>query len=518
MTVPGPTPATATTLSRPRAGSVGAEGRGVRLSVSGITKSFALVTVLHGIDCDVRDGEVVALLGENGAGKSTLSGIIAGSLQPNAGAMTFEGKPYRPANPRAAIAAGVGLIHQEMRLLPDLSIAENVFVGRQLMRGGRIDQAEMARRAAQQLQRLGLDISPMTRVRGLSVAAQQQVEIAKALTLNARLLILDEPTAALGNEETDRLFEQIATLRAQGYSFIYISHRLDEIARIADRIVVLRDGHLVARHDSAAIPVQRLLRDMVGRHIERLFPALAPPAAREMLRIEGLTAATGAFRDVSFTVRAGEVFGIAGIVGAGRTDLVRGIIGAGRLVRGRVVLEGRPLPPHDPSEAIRAGIVLVPEDRKMQGLILQHSLAANLALGNADRLARSGWLTPARVRAFADALIQRLGIKGHPAQQARYLSGGNQQKLVIARWLARAPKLFMLDEPTRGIDVGARAAIYELIAGLARAGMAVVIVSSDLDEVLGLSHRVMVLARGRSMGILDRDAATREAVMHLATG
>ena len=517
MTTSPPPSAVALTAARPEAPDADAKSRRVRLSVGGIIKSFAQVKVLHGIDFDVREGEVVALLGENGAGKSTLSGIIAGSLQPDAGTMTFEGRSYHPADPRAAIAAGIGLIHQEMRLLPDLSIAENVFVGRQMMRGGRIDRAEMERRAATQLQRLGLDISPAVHVRTLRVAAQQQVEIAKALTLDARLLILDEPTAALGGEETERLFAQVARLRAAGYSFIYISHRLEEIARIADRIVVLRDGHLVARHETAQVPVQTLLRDMVGRSIERLFPGLAPPAPREVLRVEDLTSEQGAFRNVSFGVHAGEVFGIAGIVGAGRTELVRGILGADRLRNGRVLLDGVRLRLRSPSDAIRAGIVLVPEDRKAQGLILQHTLAANLALGNLERLARRGWLAPTRLRNFAESLIVRLGVKGRAGQQTRYLSGGNQQKLVIARWIAREPKVFILDEPTRGIDVGARASIYELIAELASAGMAVVIVSSDLDEVLGLSHRVMVLARGRSMGVLDREAATREAVMQRAT-
>jgi ribose transport system ATP-binding protein len=374
----------------------------------------------------------------------------------------------------------------------------------------------MRRRASEQLRRLGLDISPDTPVRQLRVAAQQQVEIAKALTLNARLLILDEPTAALGGAETDHLFTQVERLRREGVSFIYISHRLDEVARIADRVVVLRDGHLVARHDTAQVPVGTLLRDMVGRSIDRIFPATAAPAAREVLRVEGLTSAAGAFRDVSFTVRAGEIFGIAGIVGAGRTELVRGILGADRLAGGRMFLDGQPLHPGDPGAAIRAG-VLVPEDRKGQGVILQHTLAANLTLGNMDRLAPNGWLWPRRVRGFADRLIARLGVKGRAGQQARYLSGGNQQKLVIARWLAREPKVFILDEPTRGIDMGARAAIYELIAELARAGMAVVVVSSDLDEVLGLSHRVLVLSRGRQMGILDAAAATGVAVMELAT-
>ena len=354
-------------------------------------------------------------------------------------------------------------------------------------------------------------------MRGLRVAAQQQVEIAKALTLKARLLILDEPTAALGGAETDHLFAQVERLKREGVSFIYISHRLEEIARIADRVAVLRDGQLVATHDTAQVPVHTLLRDMVGRSLDRIFPRATPPQPREVLRVEGLTSAEGAFRDVGFAVRAGEIFGIAGIVGAGRTELVRTIAGADPLAAGSVSLDGRKLMLRGPDDAIRAGIVLVPEDRKRQGLLLGHTVADNLALGNTDRLAPSGWLSPAGVLGFAAGLIQRLGVKGRAGQLARYLSGGNQQKVVIARWVAREPKLFILDEPTRGIDVGARAAIYELIAELARAGMAVVVVSSDLEEVLGLSHRVMVLARGRQMGILEGEAANGVKVMELAT-
>ena len=487
------------------------------LILHGISKSFGAVKVLHGIDFEVREGEMVALLGENGAGKSTISSIIAGLRPPDEGFMRWQGVDYAPRNPGEAMAAGIGLIHQEMRLLPDLTIAENVFVGRLPMRGGRVDGKTMNRLAAEQLHRLGLDIPPTRLVRGLSIAAQQQIEIAKALTLKARLLILDEPTAALGMDETQRLFTQIRRLKQDGYSFIYVSHRLEEIAQIADRVVVLRDGHLVATHDTAQVPVQVLLRDMVGRSIDRIFPPRMTPTTQEVLRVDGLTSAGNAFRDISFSVHAGEVFGIAGIVGAGRTELVRAIAGADPVASGSVTLDGKLLRCGRPDEAIEAGIVLVPEDRKGQGIVLDHSLADNLALGNTDRLAPRGWITPRATNQFADGLIRRLGVKGRPEQKAGSLSGGNQQKVVIARWVARDPRVFILDEPTRGIDMGARAAIYEVIAGLAAKGMAVIVVSSDLEEVLGLAHRVMVLARGRQMGILDREQASNVRVMELAT-
>ena len=489
----------------------------IRLSLRGITKAYGAVQVLHGIDLDVRQGELVALLGENGAGKSTLSSIISGLTRQDQGTMRWEGAPYAPSSPGDAIGHGLGLIHQEMRLLPDLSIAENVFVGRLPMRNGAVDRAFMVERAGEHLRALGLNVSPTRLVRGLSVAAQQQVEIAKALTLGARLLILDEPTAALGLAETQQLFTQIRRLKAEGVSFIYVSHRLEEIAQIADRIVVVRDGHLVATYDTAQVPVSTLLRDMVGRSIDRIFPQMQAPSATEVIRVEALTSATGAFRDVSFAVQAGEVFGIAGIVGAGRTELVRAIAGADPVASGRIVLDGEALRLGRPDEAIRRGIVLVPEDRKGQGVVLDHSIADNLALGNTDRLAKAGWLMPDTVTAFAARLVQRLGVKGRPEQSARSLSGGNQQKVVIARWVARDPRVFILDEPTRGIDMGARAAIYDVIAALAAEGMAVIVVSSDLEEVLGLAHRVMVLARGRQMGVLPRAEASNVRVMELAT-
>lgn len=491
--------------------------RDVVLQLRGIGKTYEPVTVLRNLDLDVRRGEVLALLGENGAGKSTASSIIAGLVRPTAGMMTWQGAPYAPASPADALSAGIGLIHQEMRLLPDLSIAENVFVGRLPVAGGKVDRAQMEGRAAEQLHRLGLDVSPSMLVRELRVAAQQQVEIAKALTLKARLLIFDEPTAALGGEETDRLFEQIASLKAEGVSFIYISHRLDEIARIADRVAVLRDGELVATHETAQVPVKRLVEDMVGRPLDRMFPAIRSIEGATRIEVEGLTGVDGAFSDVSFAVRAGEVFGIAGIVGAGRTELVRAIAGADPVVSGTVKVDGVPVHPGDPRAALDRGIVLVPEDRKAQGVLLDHTIADNIALGNYARVSPSGWVMPAAVDRFAEAAIKRFGIKGRGTQFARQLSGGNQQKVVIAKSISRQPRVVILDEPTRGIDVGARAAIYDVIADLAGQGMAVIVVSSDLDEVLGLSHRIMVLNRGRNRGILGHEVAGRVEVMELAT-
>lgn len=489
----------------------------VILSVQGLSKTYGQITVLSGVSLDVRRGEVIALLGENGAGKSTFSSIIAGLVQPSAGAMTWRGKPYAPASPSDALNAGIGLIHQEMRLLPELSIAENVFVGRLPTRAGRVDVADMHRRAGEQLRRLGLNVSPATKVRDLRVAAQQQVEIAKALTLNARFLILDEPTAALGAEETDRLFEQIERLKKEGVSFIYISHRLEEIARIADRVVVMRDGELVANFAKGDVPVRNLVEAMVGRPLDRIFPAIGKTSGETLLDIRNLTSAAGDFEDISFTVRSGEVVGIAGIVGAGRTELVRAISGADPVKSGTVSLSGKSIVLNSPGNALEAGIVLVPEDRKAQGLVLDHTISDNIALGNYPRISKGSWVTPAAIDTFARGAIKRFGVKGLPQQKARELSGGNQQKIVIARAISVNPKVVILDEPTRGIDVGARSAIYEVIAGLAAQGMGVIVVSSDLDEVLGLSHKVLVMARGRNQGILNGEEATRVAVMERAT-
>jgi len=495
-----------------------ARDRAAGLVARGIAKRFLATQALAGVDLDVGPGEVVALLGENGAGKSTLGSIVAGTITADEGTMTWNGAPYAPAAPRDALAVGIGLIHQEMRLLPDLTIAENVYVGRLPHRGGGVDRSAMLRGAQQQLQRLGLDVPATRRVGQLDVAAQQLVEIAKALTLDARLLILDEPTAALGAEETRRLFEQITRLRSEGVSFVYVSHRLDEIARIADRIVVLRDGRRVATHrDARSVPVRQLVEEMVGRSVERIFPDLDPPADEVKLAVRGLTASDGTFGDVSFDVRAGEILGIAGLVGAGRTELVRAISGAERLAGGTVEIEGRPLRLRHPGDAIAAGVVLVPEDRKGHGVVLDLSVADNVALGSLDRLSSRGWVTLGRVRRATRDAIAKLGVKGRPEQSVRTLSGGNQQKVMIAKWLAREPSVVLLDEPTRGIDIGARAAIYEVIAEMARAGLAVVIVSSDLDEVLGMAHRVLVLSRGRQTGILDREHANDVSVMELAT-
>lgn len=487
------------------------------LVLRGIRKSFGPTEVLHGIDLEVHAGEVVALLGENGAGKSTVSNIISGTILPSEGEMTWLGASFEPSSPREAINAGIGMIHQELLLLPHLSIAENIFVGRYPMKYGRVDRREMEVRAHRGLERLGLDISPRRVVEGLSTANQQLIEIAKALTLDAKLLILDEPTAALGSEESELLFKQIDQLKSQGVGIIYISHRLEDIKKIADRIVVLRDGHKVQDFDNADVPVRTIVESMVGRSIEQIFPPLPVPKDEIVFEVSDLTSVAGRFSDISFSVRRGEIFGISGLVGAGRTELVRAIAGIDKIQSGTVKLDGENITPRTPRDAIKRGVVLVPEDRKQQGLVLIHSIQENLAYSNFESVSAAGWVIGSRIRKFAAQNIGTFGVKGKGHQNVDEMSGGNQQKVVLAKWLARNPRVVLLDEPTRGIDVGARTAIYELIHGLAEDGLAVIVVSSDLEEVLGVSNRILVMASGRQSGILDHHDANDVSVMELAT-
>lgn len=487
------------------------------LSLRGIKKSFGPTEVLHGVDLDISAGEVVALLGENGAGKSTLSNVISGTIVPTEGKLFWQGAPYIPANPKEAIESGIAMIHQELLLLPHLSIAENIFVGRYPMKNGRVDRVLMEERAKRGLQRLGLNISPKRLVQGLSTANQQLIEIAKALTLDARLLILDEPTAALGGAETELLFKQVERLKSEGVGIIYISHRLEEIRKIADRIVVLRDGDKVQEFDRADVPIRSIVESMVGRSLERMFPEIPKPGDQTLLEINNLSSPDKSFRDISFSVKNGEIFGIAGLVGARRTELVRALTGADPISNGTVLIEGKEITPRSPMESIQNGVVLVPEDRKLQGLVLDQSIEENIGYANRKSVSWNGWINAKRVRKFADACINRFGVKGKGHQKADEMSGGNQQKVVLAKWLARHPKVVILDEPTRGIDVGARSTIYDIIADLASKGVAVIVVSSDLEEVLGISNRIMVMADGRMRGILDREQANDVSVMELAT-
>ncbi|MYU26348.1 sugar ABC transporter ATP-binding protein [Streptomyces sp. SID8352] len=491
------------------------DGANAGLVCTGLVKTYSDVTVVKAVDFAVRPGTVVGLIGENGAGKSTLSSLITGVAQPDAGIMTLDGQPYSPGSPAEALREGVVLIHQEIRLLPDLSVAENIFLGRQPRRRGRIDRDRMNREAADLLASLGADLDPRRLVRGLSMAVQQEIEIAKALSRHPRYVVFDEPSASLGESETEHVLDRIRALRERGAGVVYISHRLDEVRDVCDEIVCLRDGSRVASWQDSSVAKEQLVNAMVGREFTYEHVPPKPSRADIVLKVRGLSR-TGVFEDICFDVAAGEVLGIAGLVGAGRTEVVRAIAGLDRPDAGEVHVEGRRLPCTSPRSAIKAGVVLVPEDRKGQGLHLNRSAADNITLPWEGRLTTGGVLTGRTVKKIAAEQRARLDIRGDMALPVRSMSGGNQQKVLIGKWLVHDPKVLIVDEPTRGVDVGAKMAIYQILRSLAEQGLAVIVVSSELEEVLGLSHRVLVMSGGRQRGVLRREEATPQRVMELA--
>ncbi|TDL40155.1 sugar ABC transporter ATP-binding protein [Kocuria rosea] len=486
------------------------------LVCTGLVKTYSGVTVLKGVDFAVRPGSVVGLIGENGAGKSTLSSLITGVVTPDGGSMTLDGEPYAPAGPSDALDQGVVLIHQEIRLLPELSVAENIFLGRLPVRGGRVDRDLMHREAADAMASLGVDIDPRRPVRGLSMGQQQEIEIAKAISRRPRYVIFDEPSASLGATETEHVLDRIRYLRDHGVGVVYISHRLDEVREVADEIVCLRDGARVAAWQGGGVPNEQLVNAMVGREFTFEHTTTpAPVGARTVLEVRGL-GRRGVFSGIDFSVAAGEILGMAGLVGAGRTEVVRVIAGVDRPDEGEVVVDGRRLACTSPRSAIRAGVVMVPEDRKGQGLNLDRSAAANLTLPWERHLTAKGVVTERTLRRIGAEQRERLDIRGDMSLPVGSMSGGNQQKVLIGKWLIRDPKVLIVDEPTRGVDVGAKMAIYAIIRSLAESGIAVVVVSSELEEVLGLSHRVLVMSEGRQRGVLTREEATPQRVMALA--
>ncbi|WP_327297535.1 sugar ABC transporter ATP-binding protein [Streptomyces sp. NBC_01197] len=496
------------------------------LRIEGIRKTFPGVVALDSVDFDLRRGEVHVLLGENGAGKSTLIKMLSGAYRPDSGRIFAEGREVRIHGAQDAERLGIATIYQEFNLVPDLTVAENIFLGRQPRRFGMIDRARMEQDAAGLLARVGLDIAPRTKVRELGIARLQMVEIAKALSLEARVLIMDEPTAVLTSGEVEKLFGLVRALRDDGVGIVFITHHLEEIAALGDRVTVIRDGRSIDQVP-ADTPEDELVRLMVGRSIEQQYPRQRPTAARPedptagdapapLLSVRGL-GRDGVFHDVSFEVRAGEVVGIAGLVGAGRTEVARAVFGADPYDRGTVDVIGRRLPRHDVNAAMGAGIGLVPEDRKGQGLLLDASVEENLGLVTLRSATRAGLVDIKGQQAAAARVAGQLGVRmAGLGQHVRTLSGGNQQKVVIGKWLLADTKILILDEPTRGIDVGAKVEIYQLINELTASGHAVLMISSDLPEVLGMSDRVLVMAQGRIAGELPAHEATQDAVMALA--
>jgi ribose transport system ATP-binding protein len=472
------------------------------LQMRGIVKQFPGVRALDGIDLTVRAGEVHCLLGQNGAGKSTLIKVLAGAHQPDEGEVLWQGEPVQLANPQAALKLGIATIYQELDLVEGLSVADNVFLGREAANAGFVRRREQVAATRDLLARLGHpEIPPGREVGRLSAAARQVVSMARALAQDARIVVMDEPSAVLAHDEVENLFRIVGELTRAGVAVVYISHRLEEIRRIGDVVTVLKDGRTVATDLPArSTPTRDVVRLMTGRNVEYVFPPHTPrPAdAPELLRVEGLTL-PGAFRNVSLTVHAGEIVGIAGLVGAGRSEILETIYGARRRSAGTVVVQGRPLGPRAGTRAaVRAGLALAPEERKAQALLLDQSVARNVSLATLPRFARVGWLDRRREAADAATVTRDLEVRPADISRAvRTLSGGNQQKVVLARWLLGSTKVLMLDEPTRGVDVGARSEIYAVIRRLADAGLGVLLVSSEVPEVLGLSDRVLVVREGR---------------------
>jgi ribose transport system ATP-binding protein len=490
----------------------------LRVGFGGITKDFGAVRVLHDVRFELEPGRVYGLVGENGAGKSTLMKILAGYETSTAGELLIDRKVRSFPSSREAEAAGIVLIHQEFNLAEDLTVAQNIFLGRELRRGWLLDDAGMRAASRKVLMEVGLDIDPDTRAHDLIVAEKQLVEIAKALSRQARLLIMDEPSATLTPTETKRLFELIARLRASGVTIVYISHKLDEIERITDEIIVMRDGRFTTRVPTASVTRHQMANLMVGREISDMFPAKEPARAGEpLLKVRGLSV-PGWAHAVSFDVAAGEIVGFAGLVGAGRTELFEGLLGLRPRSAGDVELGGRKLAFRSPRDAARHGLTYLSEDRKGKGLHVRLSLLENLTLMDLDRHARP-WLDPASERRALQQAIGDFGIRtGDPSISAAQLSGGNQQKLAIAKVLQPGPRVVVLDEPTRGVDVGAKRDIYFLIQRLAAEGRGVIVISSELVELIGLCHRVVVMRAGEVQATLDTDGLTEEALIAHATG
>nr|WP_051481301.1 sugar ABC transporter ATP-binding protein [Paraburkholderia nodosa] len=490
-----------------------------RLELRNASKSFGRVRALIDGSLRLMPGEVHALLGENGAGKSTLVKILAGVYQPDGGEMRIDGVEREFATPAQARDAGIAVIYQEPTLFFDLSIAENIYMGRQPVdRVGRIDYDTMHREVAALLQSLGVELKPERLVRGLSIADQQVIEIAKALSLNANVLIMDEPTAALSLPEVERLFTIARTLRDRGVAILFITHRLEEVFALTQHVTIMRDGAKVFDAPTATLKTQDIVAKMVGRDLATFYPKADMQPGEVMLRVRGLTR-RGVFKDISLDVRAGEIVALAGLVGAGRSEVARAIFGIDPCDAGQVQIAGKPLASGMPAAAVKAGLALVPEDRRQQGLALELSIARNASLTVLGRLVRFGLISTGREVQLAGQWGKRLRLKASDLNApVGTLSGGNQQKVVLGKWLATGPKVLIIDEPTRGIDVGAKAEVYGALAELVKEGMAVLMISSELPEVIGMADRVLVMHEGRITADIARADANEERIMSAALG
>ena len=489
------------------------------LSMRNIAKAFGKFYALKGVDLTVWPGEIHALMGENGAGKSTLMKILAGAYTATSGEILIDGRPHAIKGPKDALAAGITLIYQEMQLAPNLTVAENIFLGSELARGGLVQRKEMINQAQAVIDRLGAQFKASDRVMTLTIAEQQQVEIARALHRNSRVLVMDEPTAALSSRETQRLFELILRLRDEGMAIIYISHRMAEVYELSDRVSLLRDGQYVGSLTRDNLNASELVRMMVGRPLSDLFNKERDiPPGQPRLRVEDLTDG-GKVKASSLVVRAGEIVGLAGLVGAGRSELAQLIFGVRRATGGVIEIDGEPVVIHSPRAAIELGIGFLTENRKEQGLFLEMAAQENITMATLERDARWGMLNRKKAQTLSDDAISLLNIRVPHAQvRAGGLSGGNQQKLLISRWVAIGPRILLLDEPTRGVDVGAKSEIYRIMTQMARQGVAILMISSELPEVVGMSDRVYVMREGSIAGELQAGDISQESIMTLATG
>jgi rhamnose transport system ATP-binding protein len=488
------------------------------LELRDVAKSFGPVLALRSASLTVHAGSIHALVGENGAGKSTLIKVVAGVHRRDRGEFRLGGEDADFGSTAESKAAGVAVIYQEPTLFPDLSVTENIFMGRQLLGAGRrIDRGQMYAEAERLFSRLGVHIDPRRPAQGLSIADQQIIEIAKAVSLDARLLIMDEPTAALSGVEVERLFTVARGLRDEGRALVFISHRFEEVFDLCDMVTVMRDGEYVATRRIAETTVDEIVAQMVGREVGDLFPKTPATIGEPVLQVSGLTS-TGVFHDVGFEIRAGEIVGLAGLVGAGRSEIARAVFGVDRYESGSVILNGREVPPGNPRAAIAAGMAFIPEDRRKQGLVTDASVARNVAAVIRSGLAKAGLITARAENRAAGPWAARLEVKTSALDaEAATMSGGNQQKVVIAKWLATDPALLIIDEPTRGIDVGTKAEVHRLLSELASQGLAILMISSELPEVLGMADRVLVVCEGRLTADLPREEATPESVMYAAT-
>ncbi len=490
------------------------------LEVRQVGKRFPGVRALHNVDLTLEAGEVLAVVGENGAGKSTLMKILAGVQRPDTGQIFVDGRPVHLDSVAASIGCGISLIHQELNLADNLHVGANIFLGREPTRFGLIDERRIQQGAKDVLARVGLDVSPATLLADLSIGRQQMVEIAKALSVKARVLIMDEPTSSLSAHETEQLFRVVKELRANGVSVIYISHRLGEVTELADRVTVLRDGENAGQISREEITHDNMVRLMVGRDISQFYARQPHEIGDPLLEVDRVRTPTWPRHELSFSVGRGEIVGVAGLVGAGRTELLQTLFGIDRALAGRIRVAGKTVAVSSPREAIAAGMALVPEDRKLHGLIVEMGVRPNIGLAGLRRnKGPLGFLNAGVERRDTETMIETLRIKTPSAEQiVQFLSGGNQQKVVLGKWLALGPRVLLLDEPTRGIDVGAKQEIYGLMETLAEQGVAILFVSSEMEEILGMSDRVLVMHEGKITGEIGRDDLSEEAVMQLATG